>query len=625
MIGRRDLIKLAAGGAVGTGLTPAPWKLLDDTAIWSQNWSWVPKVPRGELKVKYSTCTLCPGGCGVRATCVAGRAVALAPVAAHPLSRGVLCPVGLVGHTAAYHSRRVRHPLKRTGGADLTTVALDVAMGGITKAMERGGRVAILDLGPRRAMSAMYADVVKSMPNAQYVRMPDREESTLNAVAARMGRPPRSLGLDLENTRTLISFGAPVLDGWATPGRVMQRWRTGELKVMQVEPRQSRTALAAHDWIAVAPGTEAAFACAFDMGRASLPAVAIAGGDAGSGLFTAEDEDAIVDLNIALNAIGTPGGIISRTVEPWEEPAALELAAVPSHSVSVLFIDASRAFEAVPWPLIRRTLVENALVVALAYKHDNFTAHADIVLPVAAPFETLEDAGTPPCSAVAALAVSQPLIETPEVRETAAGYFATILGKDIDGVEATLKQRAAAIHESERGRVISYEDGTATAIADIGSADDLYAKLGAGGCWLDDPSNERIAPPKLGNTNARPAPPRDERYPLTLVVHGSRGSAGSDAPSPLFTKLYQESGLYATAALVRIHPDTAGGLQLKSGQQAAVATPYGAASRTVLTDPAVMPGVIEIAAGPGADDITNICTDGSACGWRAVPASVRRS
>ena len=46
-LNRRDVLKFAAGGAVGAAMTPAPWKMLDDVAIWSQNWSWIPRPPKG--------------------------------------------------------------------------------------------------------------------------------------------------------------------------------------------------------------------------------------------------------------------------------------------------------------------------------------------------------------------------------------------------------------------------------------------------------------------------------------------------------------------------------------------------------------------------------------------------
>ena len=61
---RRDLLVWSAGAAAGLLVTPVPWKLLDDTSIWSQNWPWISQPSRGSVEVKQSACTLCPNGCG---------------------------------------------------------------------------------------------------------------------------------------------------------------------------------------------------------------------------------------------------------------------------------------------------------------------------------------------------------------------------------------------------------------------------------------------------------------------------------------------------------------------------------------------------------------------------------
>ena len=58
---RRAFLGLVAGGAVGTMFTPIPWKLIDDAAIWTQNWSWIPKVPKGQIDYVTTSSKLCPG------------------------------------------------------------------------------------------------------------------------------------------------------------------------------------------------------------------------------------------------------------------------------------------------------------------------------------------------------------------------------------------------------------------------------------------------------------------------------------------------------------------------------------------------------------------------------------
>ena len=48
---RRDILWGLGGGLAGAALTPVPWKLLDDTAIWTQRRHALPVPPRGARDV----------------------------------------------------------------------------------------------------------------------------------------------------------------------------------------------------------------------------------------------------------------------------------------------------------------------------------------------------------------------------------------------------------------------------------------------------------------------------------------------------------------------------------------------------------------------------------------------
>ena len=48
-IDRRSFLALGLGAAAGTALSPIPWKLADDSAIWTQNWPWTPVPDEGEV------------------------------------------------------------------------------------------------------------------------------------------------------------------------------------------------------------------------------------------------------------------------------------------------------------------------------------------------------------------------------------------------------------------------------------------------------------------------------------------------------------------------------------------------------------------------------------------------
>src|ERR1700686_3020807 len=91
---RRDVFKFAGGAMAGAVLTPAPWRLLTDSALWSENWPGIPRPARGEIRAKFTNCGLCPAGCAVRARCVGEQPVSLAGLAG---ATG-LCPFGVTGH-----------------------------------------------------------------------------------------------------------------------------------------------------------------------------------------------------------------------------------------------------------------------------------------------------------------------------------------------------------------------------------------------------------------------------------------------------------------------------------------------------------------------------------------------
>jgi anaerobic selenocysteine-containing dehydrogenase len=114
-LSRRCFLSLVAGGAAGTALSPLPWKLTDDSSIWSQNWPWTPVPPDGEGTYTLSTCTLCPGGCGISVRKIDDRAIKIEGAKGHPLNDGGICILGLSGLQMLYGPTRVQSPLKRVG------------------------------------------------------------------------------------------------------------------------------------------------------------------------------------------------------------------------------------------------------------------------------------------------------------------------------------------------------------------------------------------------------------------------------------------------------------------------------------------------------------------------------
>jgi anaerobic selenocysteine-containing dehydrogenase len=274
---RRNFIKLFVGGAVGTGLSPLPWKLTDDIAIWTQNWPWVPVPMTGEFYHVKSICKLCPGGCGVEVRKVDGRAVKIEGRTDFPVNPGGICPLGMGGLQLLYNEEnRFTGPMKRVGprgSGKFQNITWDEALGTlagrISSLRNRGNAGEILGIDGNRAqttMSLMVERFIKAVGSPNYMRIPSSED-TARMVDSLMQGNEGSTGYDLENSDFILSFGSGLLEGWGSPGRVLNAWSLwrseaskGRVRVVQVESRASNSASKADQWLPVKPGTETALA-----------------------------------------------------------------------------------------------------------------------------------------------------------------------------------------------------------------------------------------------------------------------------------------------------------------------------------------------------------------------------
>ena len=500
---RRDLLKFTGGAAAGVVLTPVPWRLVRDTSLVSENWPGVPQPAQGEIRTRYTTCTLCPAGCGVRARCVGDQPVSLAGVQGHPASQGVLCTAGLTGHHLPFCAGRATRVLADGKPASISDVLsrVETAIAGCGA----GESVAILDARPGRAASQVYKRFVAGARHGVLCGPADAQ-------------PYGPFGIDLEHTRAIVSFGVPVLDGWLSPGRVLAN--RGHFQLIQVEAEYSRTASMADQWVQVAPGCEAAFAQAVaealrgqgsdprasEVARllmANQPAIAIG---AGAG-----------NLNGALGNVGKPGGFVARR----DYAPVTDVADLPDGSIRVLLAEEP----SVPWSVIARKLARGATVVALTPWLDGYARHANFVIPAPLYLEAIDEAPTPAGSPVAAFSLSPALTAAPAGTMQPV-EFVLKLAHDSSSYLDILKQRVAALQKDGHGAVFSYADAKLTRVRDM-AAGDLWKAMLSGAAWFDDPVRQSAA--NFRSPAAEPSGPPARRTPLA-------------------TKLYQESDLRAGRA-----------------------------------------------------------------------------
>jgi anaerobic selenocysteine-containing dehydrogenase len=269
---RRAFVKLIAGGVGGTLLSPLPWKMADDTAIWSQNWFWRPSPERGGSSTVTSVCQLCPGGCGIQVQLIAKRnAVNITGNPNHPVSQGSICPLGGSGLQFLYGPSRIETPLQQTGKRGdleaLKPISWDEALHILAAKLKemRNQAKGLVSVSGRRqgTVPELFARFMEAYGSPNYLLMPAAVDAESLGVFLSQGESS-PLGYDLENAKMVISFGSSYIGGWGAPVRMMlafQGWRSKNgAKVVQVEPRGSLSASKADQWVAIEPGTEAALA-----------------------------------------------------------------------------------------------------------------------------------------------------------------------------------------------------------------------------------------------------------------------------------------------------------------------------------------------------------------------------
>ncbi|MBW2607402.1 MAG: molybdopterin-dependent oxidoreductase [Deltaproteobacteria bacterium] len=266
-IDRRSFLSFVIGGAAGTALSPLPWKLTDDSAIWTQAWPWTPVPTDGEASYVHSTCSLCPGGCGITARKIDNRVVKIEGMNGHPVNDGGICVLGLSGTQLLYGPMRVKAPLKKVNGR-FREISWDAAIAEISsklgelRSKGESHKFDCISGTDRGTVSELLSRFLTVFGSANFTRTPsiqDSYELTLHLMQGVAGIP----GFDIENADFVLSFGSGIIDGWGSPVRMFKAnssWKNAGGKVVQIEPRLSNTAAKSDKWIPINPGTEGALA-----------------------------------------------------------------------------------------------------------------------------------------------------------------------------------------------------------------------------------------------------------------------------------------------------------------------------------------------------------------------------
>ncbi len=488
-------------------------------------------------------------------------------VPGHPSSTGFVCALGLAGRYFSYHPSRIVEPtIVGTSGQrrGISRKAAVRQLGDwLDKARSGGGHgsVAILDNHPGRVRSLAYRGWLATLDGVHIKGL--REDTPINRLRTMLDGPAPELGLDIARARTVLSFGAPVLEGLGSGGagaHLRGRSDTEKPYIVQIETRPSRTARGADLWLRIAPGTETVLALglanilvseglydkeiiaqqALDLDGpggyrelvarfspkqvsritgidaatikkvarrfASGPAVVIPGVDPGGGPLSAEAQTAAFSLSLLNGDVGRPGGVVARRAIPQEGQLAdtVELADVPDGSIRLLIVDGAAGGCAMPTSLLKRKLnPSEGRVVSLSPFERSALHGADLVIPSTTPFENIDEAGVPIDAPVDSMGLTVPSMRAPDYSVDSLSVLSMVAKSSVvPTITELLRGRSDRIHAGGRGSVFDPSKGESVPLTEFQTNGDLWRALMGGGLWTDTSAAFTCPPFRLMGANA---------------------------------------------------------------------------------------------------------------------------
>ncbi len=252
---RRGFLKFVAGGAVGTLLTPLPWKLTDDISIWTQNWPWIPRIPKGKTSSKPAIVKLGASEYGILINTVGDRPTTVSGNPEHPLSQGGVDPLTAASVQLLYSPARIQGPLQRKGDR-FESISWEKATNLLAQKLSslKGKEEALACISGDETSSAneVLAAFVNKMGSNSFYVYPSDEGAQLKIWHDLMSGQG-NIGYDLENSDFILSLSADILESWGTVVRNQKVLSKNNSKLIYAGPVLNGTATIAKKWIPVKP------------------------------------------------------------------------------------------------------------------------------------------------------------------------------------------------------------------------------------------------------------------------------------------------------------------------------------------------------------------------------------
>ena len=250
---RRGFLKFVAGGIIGTGLTPLPWKLTDDISIWTQNWPWIPHIPDGEINSAPALAKLGQPEYGILVSKVEGSPIIARGNPDHPLSQGGIDPLAASSVQLLHSPARIRQPMRKRNG-EFEAISWDQAIKEIkdklTRLKGQKNKVACISGDETSSTNEILAALLQGLDSDRFFFHPG-ETTLYNQIWQKIMGGQGHLGFDLPGADLVLSLGPDLLESWGNAVSQQYLFGKGTFRLIYAGPVQNKTAAVASRWIPV--------------------------------------------------------------------------------------------------------------------------------------------------------------------------------------------------------------------------------------------------------------------------------------------------------------------------------------------------------------------------------------
>lgn len=634
---RRDFIKFIVGGAAGTLFTPIPWKLADDSSIWSQNWGWIPRLKKGALTAQATFSKVCPSGCAVKVKKVGGSPYATQGNPDNELSQGGICPLCATAVQMLHSPSRVAGPMKKDGQG-FKPVSWDEALGLLADKLKglkgQDGKVAMVSGDPNGTINEVLSGFVAGMGSKASFVMPSDQTAMAKTWHGAMGGAGQ-IGFNLEDADCVLAIGADLMDSWGPVVRNQKVFAAKrpvggdkEVTLVYAGPVRTHTAAVADLWVPVAPDAAVPFALALanlliksgksaslggmsdfadlaakvgpdaagvsseilaGVARALMNAkkpVVVVGTQCGQGAGVALSAAGVVlnallggltvlpEFPKAVSSAPDRGDLLSKDLLGWL--AAVDSGKAPAPEVLFVY-EADPAYALPQAEAQAKALRKAGMLVSFSTYMDETAALADLILPAPHALERQDDAQSPYGVGKAMYLLATPAAEPDKDVKSTGDVILALAGKL--GVNLGFK---------------TFEEVLKAKAEAVGAEWDALA---AGKAFVSDKTASAQGSLSAEVFKALQAP-RAKGLVLAAQAHRRSGSGRLACPPQNLTTI-PDTELYGKDLFVQMCSATAKGLGVGNGAAVKLAAGGAEITARVALNEGVMPGVVSAPLGLG--------------------------